>query len=80
MMSVEPAAVAEEEDDDVKLAFVESEIDMDSSQQQDAFGDIAVVLEADNIADIRRNYFDNGVVVVVVPYYNFADNDHKAKV
>lgn len=78
MMSAEPAAVAEEEEEeDVKLAFVESEIDMNSSQQ-DAFGDNAVGLEVDNIADIHKNYFDNGVVAVD-PYYNFADNDHKAK-
>lgn len=66
----------------VKPAIVEDDID---AFQHDAAAlvDNAVELAVDNIADMNhKKYFDNlhDVAVADDPYYNFAGNDHKAKV
>lgn len=68
----------------VKPAIVEDDID---AFQHDAAAlvDNAVELAVDNIADMNhKKYFDNlhdvADDVADDPYYNFAGNDHKAKV
>lgn len=64
----------------VKPAIVEDDID---AFQYDAAAlvDNAVELAVDNIADMNhKKYFDNLHDVADDPYYNFAGNDHKAKV
>lgn len=86
--TIESDVVVVEEKEKVEVEIVKPAIvedDIDAFQHDAALVDNAVELAVDNIADMNhKKYFDNlhdaAVDVADDPYYNFAGNDHKAKV